>query len=35
MVVMGIILVASTLEIFGGINNDEKLPELAGASSPV
>ena len=35
MLVIGIILVASSLAIFGGINNDEKLPELAGASSPV
>jgi predicted MFS family arabinose efflux permease len=35
MVVMGIILLASGLAIFGGIKNDEKLPELVGATSPV
>jgi MFS family permease len=35
MVVMGIILLASGLAIFGGIKNDEKLPELVGATSPI
>jgi MFS family permease len=35
MVVMGIILLASGLAIFGGIKNDEKLPELVGAASPI
>ncbi len=35
MVVMGIILLASGLAIFGGIKNDEKLPELVAATSPI
>ncbi len=35
MVVMGIILLASALAIFGGIKKDEKLPELVGATSPI
>jgi MFS family permease len=35
MVVMGIILLASGLAIFGGIKNDEKLPELVGATSAI
>ena len=35
MVVMGIILLASGLAIFGGIKNDGKLPELVGATNPI
>lgn len=35
MVVMGIILLASGLAIFGGIKNDEKLPELVAVTAPV
>jgi MFS family permease len=35
MVVMGIILLASGLAIFGGIKNDETLPQLVGATSPI
>jgi hypothetical protein len=35
MVVMGIILLGSGLAIFGGIKNDEKLPEPVGATSPI
>jgi hypothetical protein len=35
MVLMGMILIASSLAIFGGIKNDEKLPELVGAPSPI
>ena len=35
MVVMGIILLASGLAIFGGIKKDEQLPELVGATHPV
>ena len=35
MVVMGIILLASALAIFGGIKKDEKLSELVGATSPI
>ena len=35
MVVMGIILLASGLAIFGGIQNDEKLPEPVGATNPI
>ena len=35
MVVMGIILLASALAIFGGIKKDEKLPELVGTASPI
>ena len=34
MVVMGIILLASGLAIFGGIKNDENLPEPVGATNP-
>jgi predicted MFS family arabinose efflux permease len=35
MVVMGIILLASGLAIFGGMKNDEKLPELVRATRAI
>jgi MFS family permease len=35
MVVMGIILLASGLAIFGGVKNDGKLPELYAATNPI
>jgi LPXTG-motif cell wall-anchored protein len=35
MVVMGLILLASGLALFGRIRTDEKLPEAAAAASPL